>query len=154
MQTYSYAVVFEPRESTPGFVVTFPDVPEAITEGDNLDDARLMAADALGHALLTYLEMNRSLPEVRAQGEMISPETSLAIKIALIDTFSKAGITRSELARRIGKDEKEARRLLDPDTTTKLPLVASALKAMGQRLVIGIERAPTTDPTVDNHMTA
>ncbi|WP_335924657.1 hypothetical protein [Rhizobium aouanii] len=34
----------------------------------------------------------------------------------------RAGISHSELARRMGKSEKEARRLLDPDVSTKLPL--------------------------------
>jgi len=104
-------------------------------------DARAMAADALGVALLTYLEMGRPLPEPATAGTMISPEPEIAMKIAVIETFREAGISRSELARRIGKDEKEARRLLDPDVITKLPLLVSALAAMGKRLVIGLEAA-------------
>jgi antitoxin HicB len=141
MRTYAYAAIFEPTERQGGFVVTFPDVPEAITEGDDMADARAQAEDALGVALLTYLEMNRPLPEAAAVGTMITPDAEVAAKIAVIETFRQAGISRSELARRIGKDEKEARRLLDPDTATKLPLMKAALAAMGQRLVIGLEAA-------------
>ncbi|MGO8083781.1 hypothetical protein [Rhizobium leguminosarum] len=63
------------------------------------------------------------------------------MKIAVIETFREAGISRSELAHHMGKDEKEARRVLDPDVSTKLPLLVSALAAMGKRLVIGIEPA-------------
>jgi antitoxin HicB len=141
MKTYAYAAVFEPTEREGGFVVTFPDIPEAITEGDDMADARAQAADALGVALLTYLEMGRALPEPAATGHMVAPEPEVAAKIAVIETFRTAGISRSELARRIGKDEKEARRLLDPDTATKLPMLKAALAAMGQRLVIGLEAA-------------
>ncbi|TPW28595.1 type II toxin-antitoxin system HicB family antitoxin [Martelella alba] len=141
MKTYAYAATFEPMEEGEGFVVSFEDIPEAITEGDTMAEARDMAADALGVALLTYLELERPLPEAKASGEMIMPEPETALKIAVIETFRAAGITRSELARRIGKDEKEARRLLDPDTRTKLPLMVAALEAMGQRLVIGLEAA-------------
>ena len=73
MRTYAYAAVFEPTEREGGFVVTFPDVPEAITEGDDMADAREQAADALGVALLTYLEMGRSLSALRAFPELNSP---------------------------------------------------------------------------------
>ncbi|WP_348627676.1 hypothetical protein [Rhizobium sp. R634] len=59
----------------------------------------------------------------------------------MIETLQQAGIARSELARRMGKDEKEARRLLDPDVATNVPLLVSALAAMGKRLVIGLDEA-------------
>ncbi|WP_312867225.1 hypothetical protein [Rhizobium leguminosarum] len=52
------------------------------------------------------------------------------MKIAIIEAFREAGISRTELARRMGKNEKEARRLLDdPDVSTKLPLLVGALAA-------------------------
>ncbi|TCA31989.1 type II toxin-antitoxin system HicB family antitoxin [Rhizobium leguminosarum bv. viciae] len=141
MKTYAYAATFEPTEKEGGFTVTFADVPEAITEGNDMADARAMAADALGLALLTYLQTGRPLPAPAAVGTMIAPEPELAMKIAVIETFREAGISRTELARRMGKDEKEARRLLEPDVSTKLPLMVSALAAMGKRLVIGLEPA-------------
>jgi Uncharacterized conserved protein len=141
MKTYTYAAEFEPTEEPGGFVVTFADVPEAITQGEDLHDARNMAADALGIILLTYLEMGKPLPEPRATGTMVAPYPQVAAKIAVIETFQRAGISQSELARRIGKDEKEVRRALDPNVRTKLPLLETVLAAMGQRLVIGLEAA-------------
>jgi antitoxin HicB len=139
MKTYTYAAIFEPTERAGGYVVSFPDVPEAITEGDSMADARLQAEDALGVTLLTYLELGRPLPEPKAEGIMIAPEPETVAKIAVIETFRAAHISRTELARRMGKDEKEARRVLDPDTATKLPMLKLALSAMGQRMVIGLE---------------
>lgn len=149
MRTYIYPAIFEPTEREGGFVVTFPDVPEAITEGDDMEDARAQAADALGVALLTYLEMGRPLPRsflgerksLKTGLELISPSADVTGKIAVIETFNETGISRSELARRIGRDEKEARRILDPNVATRLPLLTTALAAMGQRLVIGLEAA-------------
>lgn len=149
MRTYFYPAVFEPTEREGGFIVTFPDIPEAITEGDDMADAREQAADALGVVLLTYLEMGRALPRsfvgerkaLKTGLVPISPSADVTAKIAVIETFKDSGISRSELARRLGKDEKEARRILDPSTATKLPVLAAALTAMGQRLVIGLEAA-------------
>lgn len=45
-----------------GFVVTFPDVPEAITQGEDRDEALLCAVDALETALSFYVDDRRHLP--------------------------------------------------------------------------------------------
>lgn len=45
-----------------GFSVTFRDVPEAITQGDTMEEAREMAADALRTAAEFYIEACRPLP--------------------------------------------------------------------------------------------
>ncbi|MEO6423019.1 MAG: type II toxin-antitoxin system HicB family antitoxin [Candidatus Nitrotoga sp.] len=45
-----------------GFVVTFPDVPEAITQGDDKDEALQNASEALETALSFYIEDRRQLP--------------------------------------------------------------------------------------------
>jgi antitoxin HicB len=44
-----------------------------------------------------------------------------------------------EEAKRLGIDEKEVRRLLDPHYGSKLPRIAQAIEALGRRLVIGLE---------------
>lgn len=143
MRTFSYPATFEPGDEG-GFVATFPDVPEAITDGATMAEARSMAADALGVALLTYVETGRPLPDASARSEgqvTISPYPEVAAKLAVIEAFQAAGISKSELARRMGKDEREVRRILDPDHGTKLGALTEALAVLGQRLVIGVEAA-------------
>ncbi|MBS1164914.1 MAG: hypothetical protein H6R00_939 [Proteobacteria bacterium] len=141
MKTYGYAAQFEPGDNPGIIVVTFQDVPEAITEGEGMSDAQQQAADALGTVLLAYVRMGRPLPEAKALGEVISPPADIAAKLAVLEAFAKAGISRSELARRIGKDEKEARRILDPMHPTRLTMLEQALAALGRRLVVGWEDA-------------
>lgn len=68
MRAYSYEAIIEPGE-TPGIlVVTFPDVPEAITEGDGRTDALARAEDALASALLTYPRRRLPLPPAGRRG--------------------------------------------------------------------------------------
>ena len=43
---YRYTVLFEPAEEG-GFTVTCPALPGLVTEGDSLEEAREMAADAI-----------------------------------------------------------------------------------------------------------
>lgn len=53
----------------------------------------------------------------------------------------EAGITKVQLAKKLGVDEKEVRRLLDPHYGSKLPRITQAIDALGHRLVIGLETA-------------
>jgi antitoxin HicB len=46
MAEYRYSVIYEPQHEG-GYQVVFPAIPEIVTHGDTLDEARKMAADAL-----------------------------------------------------------------------------------------------------------
>jgi len=141
--TFVYRARFEPGAKR-GIVVSFPDVPEAITEGIDKADARLQAEEALGLALLTYPARGLRLPKAVARGRELVPiavEPEVAAKLALLEAFRAAKISKSELGRRIGKDEKEVRRLLDPKHPTKLRSLTEALRHLGRRLVLGVEDA-------------
>ncbi len=143
MRPLKYWARFEPGDEH-GIVVSFPDVPEAITQGVDEADARAQAEEALGLALLTYPQRGLPLPDAAHRGEGLVPvpvAADDAAKIAVLDAWRAAGIGKSEFARRIGKDEKEARRILDPMHPTKLPVLADALRALGRRLVIAVEAA-------------
>ena len=85
LQTFRYPALIEPGDES-GFVVSFPDVPEAITEGDTREEAIAMGADALGLALLVYAREGRPLPKPRAKGDGLTPMTvdpDVAAKLAL-----------------------------------------------------------------------
>jgi antitoxin HicB len=58
----------------------------------------------------------------------------MALKAAVYLAVQEAGISNSELARRLQLDEKEARRILDPHHPTKLPKIVAALAALGRRI--------------------
>lgn len=61
-QQYSYAVVFEPDEESGGYVVTCPALPGLVTEGDTLEEARAMAADAIRGYLESLLKHGEPIP--------------------------------------------------------------------------------------------
>jgi antitoxin HicB len=143
MKTFMFHAVFEPGDKR-GLMVSFPDVPEAITQGKDMADARAMAEEALGLALLTYPARGLALPKPRAKGREMVPVAvapDVAAKLAVLEAFAEAAISKMELARRIGKDEKEVRRILDPRHPTKLPALTEALRALGKRLVVAVEKA-------------
>jgi antitoxin HicB len=140
IRTYVYRAVLEVGENPDVLVVSFPDVPEAITQGKGRADALAEAADALGLVLLEYLRRGRPLPQAKSRkGVPVSVDAQDAAKLAVLEAFAASGITKTELARRLGIRESEARRILDPMHPTKLPRLSEALAALGLRLVIGVE---------------
>jgi antitoxin HicB len=65
----------------------------------------------------------------------------MAAKAALYLAMREARITNVQLARKLGCDEKEVRRMLDPRHPTKLPRIQEALDTFGKRLVVSVEEA-------------
>jgi len=62
---FIYPVELAPQGG--GYVVRFPDVPEALTEGASREEALDLARDALIAALGGYIEGKRDIPAVSVQ---------------------------------------------------------------------------------------
>lgn len=133
----TYPVLIE-SDPEGGYVATFPDVPGAIAGGPSRAAAMLEARAALGVMLCEIAGSGEPVPAPgRHQGlPRLAPHASDAVKVALIEAFRDAGISKTELARRLARTETEARRILDPHHPTKLPLMEQALAALGRTLVI------------------
>jgi antitoxin HicB len=142
MQHFVYPAILTPDEHDGGFVVTFPDVPEAITQGEDVSDALQQAADCLEEAMAGRLRRHASLPEASPVGPDHYPiplPAQTAAKAALYLAMRQAGLTQVELAARLHCDEKEVRRLLDPRHASKMSRLEAALAALGQQLVVGVQ---------------
>ena len=137
---YPYELLPQPEY---GFTVTFPDVPEAITQGDTETEAARMAEDALVTALSFYTDRAERLPlPSPPNGRPLAYVPPLvAAKLALHDSMLAAGVSNVTLARHLGTDEKTVRRLRDPLHQSRINHVDAALRALGKRMGIVIEAA-------------
>ena len=72
--------------------------------------------------------------------ELVAVEPDVAAKLAVLLAFAESGLTQREFARRLGKDEREVRRILDPMHPTKIGALDTALRILGRRLVVGVVR--------------
>jgi len=61
MKSYYIAVLFPASEG--GYVVMFPDISEAATQGDDIEEALEMAADVLGISIDEYAKARQALPK-------------------------------------------------------------------------------------------
>jgi len=62
MKVYNYTVVFEPVPDG-GYNVVVPAIPEIITFGETLEDAKEMAADAIKCYIESALKAKEPIPE-------------------------------------------------------------------------------------------
>ena len=128
-----------------GFVVTFRDIPEAITQGDTLEESQEMARAALITAMDFYFEDQRQVPapSKRQKGEQfVELPPSLAAKVALLNAKLATGAKPVDVARAIGCKAQEMTRIFDFHHTTKIDTIAAALAAMGYGLELKVTILP------------
>lgn len=139
----AYPALFEPEGK--GFVVTFPDIPEAITEGDSAGEAMEYAVDALQTALSEYINRRLEIPSPgRARGKNIRLVCLPALaeaKIGLYRTMRAKGVRKAEIARRIGWQKSQVDRLLNLKHASRLDQIETALNVLDKRLSIHVEDA-------------
>ncbi|PIF89754.1 antitoxin HicB [Acidovorax sp. 62] len=129
------------RDSS-GYMVSFPDVPEAITSGGTKEEAVAMGRDALTTALEFYFEDRRRVPlpsSLKPGQTEIELPTSVAVKVLLLNEMVLQNIRPAELARKMNVRPQEVTRILDLHHATKIDTVATALAAMGQMLELRLE---------------
>jgi antitoxin HicB len=122
--------------------VRFPDVPEAMTEGETEAEAHALAEDVLLAALGGLAKLKRDLPEPSAKGDFFVVVPMLqSAKLALYQAMVEAGLNKVTLAHKLGKQEGEIRRWLDLDHQTKIRTLEGALWHLGKRIASEVREA-------------
>lgn len=126
-----------------GYLVTFIDIPEAITYGFTMEEARNLAADSIVEALSFYFEEGKPipLPSVRPELPAISIPASTWLKVLLLNEMLASPLTQAEIARSMGKKNQELTRIVNLQHTTKLDTLVSALDALGKKVEISLRNS-------------
>lgn len=140
MNTIHYAVKLT-MQAEGGFTVSFPDIPEAITEGDTMEEARFNAAEALSLALSVRVELGDVIPTptppAGADMEWIEPDA--AVQAAMLVRTTRGLRPLADLARALGTSWPAAQRLENPRHSPTLKQLERAAAALGKRLIIAFE---------------
>lgn len=139
-----YPVHFKP-DSNGTLLVTFPDVPEAITFGETREEALQRAGEALEAALSLYMDDRRELPVPRRSVSRRTPVVALPAlteaKLSLYELMLSGGIRKAELARRLQCGKSQVDRLLDLNHDSRLDQLEAAFHALRKRMHIVIDDA-------------
>jgi len=137
--TIRYAAVLAPQPEG-GFTVTFPDVPEAITEGDDRDAALFNAAEVLTLCLEQRMEDGDAIPAAtKVKGaEWIEPAAPVQAALLMRQAREEQGKTLADMARALDTSWPAAQRLEQPGSNPTLRQLERAAAALGKRLLIGL----------------
>jgi antitoxin HicB len=136
-----YPAVFEFDASERVYNVHFPDIKGCMTFGDDLDEAKRMASEALTGILLTLIDKGRDIPTPStlkgATIHVIEPEKTVAFALWLRDQRKKTGMTQTEVADKLGVKYQVYQRLEDPERANPtLKTIHRLERVFGQRLII------------------
>jgi antitoxin HicB len=137
------------QDSEGFYLVTFPDFPEAATDARSREAALVEAVDCLEEAVAGRMKRGEDIPRASAfrKGTMVVALPALyAMKAALYVAMREARLSQSAVAARLGKNEKEVRRLLDPAHVSRLPAIETALRALGKKVRVSVEEDVGPDP--------
>ena len=136
---FCYPVIFTPDDNGT-ILVTFPDIPEAVTFGDDEDDALLRAVDALESMLAAKMVDREDIPTPSStdDGPYVRLSALTTAKVLLYQAMKQQNIRKAELARKLGWHAPQADRLLDLNHASRLDQIERALAVLGKHLDVSV----------------
>jgi antitoxin HicB len=128
------------KDEDGGFVVTFPDFPEAVTQGDDLAEVILAAEDCLDEAIAWRIKARESIPlpgkKPRGRAVPVAPGSLMQAKATLWTLMNSQEVSPTQLAKLMGRPRQDVTRLLSPRHGTNHRHLDEAFRALNRRLVL------------------
>ena len=128
-----HGIRLTPDRDAGGFVVTFSDVSEAITQGEDVEDALHHAVGALETVLMIYISRRADLPRpsrARKKGYLVTLPALSEAKMALYQAMKAAAVGKGEPARKLRWPVAQIERLLDLNYASRLDQIELALEVL------------------------
>jgi antitoxin HicB len=130
------------KDSNGTYLVTVPDLPDAITFGETQDEARRQAVDAIETAMMGRMSDREVIPMPKAKGKQyVELRPATAAKVALWNAMMRQGLGKAALARKLKWHLPQVDRVLDVRHESTITTLTEALRATGNALSITV--APT-----------
>jgi len=140
-----YSVILTPDDNGT-LLVTCPDLPEVATFGEDAEDALRRAADAIEEALAARIDRREDIPSPPSashdqHGQPIRFPPLIIAKVELFRAARARGVSKAELARRLGWHGPQVDRLFNLDHRSTIEQIDQALRAIGKRLAVSVQDA-------------
>jgi antitoxin HicB len=142
MMAFGYRYKLE-RQQNGWWLVRFPGIPEALTEGETEAEARNSAVDCVVAALEGYMKAGKPLPRQgagHAGPDRAALPSLVAAKLADYQTMRERGWSKLRLAKELGMPENSVRRLLDLRHSSHMWIIDEALAKMKSELSIDLPK--------------
>jgi antitoxin HicB len=131
------------KDTNGTILVEVPDVPGALTFGEDREEAILRSADAIETVLIGYMADRRDIPMPRAgaKGPFATLPALTEAKLGLYTAMLAAKVGKAALARRLNCHLPQIDRLLDLRHASRLDQLEAAFRALGKQLSVEIREA-------------
>ena len=136
----AYPITLE--EDDGAVLATSPDFPELTTFGDDQQEAVAHAVQALGEAIAARINDRKDIPPPSRGAAYAILPTLTSVKVMLYQSMRDQGITKAELARRLGWHLPQVDRVLDIQHRSWLDQIDAALGAIGRQLQVSAAVSP------------
>ncbi|MFZ2633157.1 MAG: type II toxin-antitoxin system HicB family antitoxin [Desulfosalsimonadaceae bacterium] len=133
-----YPAILNPQAEG-GFTVFFPDLEEAVTEGDSLEEPLFNAADVLTMTLEARMEEGLNIPSPSSVINAYEVAPAAKVQAALLVRMCRGTRPMADFARNLETSWPSAARLEDPSHWPSLKQLDRAASALGKRLVLSFE---------------
>jgi antitoxin HicB len=140
---YAYPADLHPERDGSAVSLRLPDVPGALTWGDDEAEALALAEDCLVTAFYGCVRYGEAIPRPGpARGRpMIAVPPLVAAKLALYSAMRDQAVGQAELARRLGVIDKMVSSILHLKRRTHIAQLERALAQLGVQLEVSVREA-------------
>ncbi len=129
------------QEEDGTFFVSFPDIPEALTQGESMEEALFNASEVLTLSMEYRLDEEQKIPDpsdiIGDNIHLISPIAK--VQSAMLIRKSRKGKSLADLARTLETSWPSVQRLENPHNSPTLKMIDKAAAALGKRLILSFE---------------
>jgi antitoxin HicB len=137
----SYRIKLE-ADDNGTLLVTCPVLPEVTTFGEDESDAIMHAIGAIEEVIAARMADGEDVPEGHQRGPHLVRLPALTVlKVELYRQLRQSGITRAELARRLGWKRESVDRLFRLDHASRLQQLEAAFAALGRSVSVSVHAA-------------
>jgi antitoxin HicB len=136
-----YAVMLTPDDNGT-LLVNVPDFPDALTFGEDREDALGRALDAIETAMMARMSAREDIPAPKAKGKVYVDLPALTVaKVELWRAMRAERLGKAALAKKLGVALPQIDRLLDLRHGSRLDQIERAFAALGRTLSVVIGKA-------------
>lgn len=140
----AYQIKLEPDDNAT-LLVTCPDLPGVVTFGGDRASALSHAVDAIEAMMASMMAHDEDIPcpgtgEAGEDVAIARLPLLTSLKILLYKALREDGVTRAELARRLGWSRESVDRLLRIDHASKVEQIEAAFRALGREFAIEVKQ--------------
>lgn len=140
MERFNFPVIFTPEEDE-GFVITFPDFHEAISQGETIQECLIEAKDCLDEALALRIDEKLEVPfpsnNINSEYK-VCPSLEMVFKVLMYLSIKESNLSLQQLADQLDLDQTFVENITNPRQNIQLSLFEKIFHLLGKDISINL----------------